>query len=99
MREAITYSSSPSRYENFLTKEAKASISRDRDTVWVNSTGNQIDGAAGTHPDAGTLSIFAMLNQTTEFTADISLGRLNSFMYPVGRLEREKDPPSQTFNK
>ena len=99
MPEAITYTSSPSRYENFLTKKTKAFIFRDRETMWVNSTGIQIDGTARTHPDAGTLSVFAMLNQITEFTSDISLGRLNSFLYPVGRLGREKDPPIQTFKK
>jgi hypothetical protein len=99
MHEAITYTSSPSIYENFLTKKAKASISRDRETMWVNSTGIHIDGTARTHPDAGTLSIFAMLNQTTEFIANISLGRLSIFLHPVGRLKREKDPPIQAFNK
>jgi hypothetical protein len=99
MREASTYTSSPLRYESFLTKKAKHSISRDRETMWINSTGIQIDGTAGTHPDAGTLSIFAMLNKTTEFTAGISLGRLNHYLCLVCGLEREKDPPIQTFNK
>jgi hypothetical protein len=90
MREAITYTSSPSRYENFLTKKTKASISPDRDTMWLNSTRNQIEGTARSHPDSGTLSIFAMLNLTTEFTADISLGELNNSLHPVVRLESEK---------
>ena len=90
MREAITYTLSPSRHENFLTKKAKASISSDRDTMWFNSTERQIEWTARTHPEAGTLSIFAMLNLTTEFTADISLGELNNSLHPVVRLESEK---------
>jgi hypothetical protein len=99
MGVAITYTSFPSKYEIFLTKKAKHSISSDRDTMWFNSTESQIEWTARTHPEAGTLPIFAMLNKTTEFTAGISLGRLNNFLCPVLRLEREKDPPIQTFNK
>jgi hypothetical protein len=99
MLEAITYTSFPSKYEKFLTKKAKCSISSDQDTMWFNSTGNQIEWSARTHAEAGTLFIFAMLNNSTELTAGISLGRLNDFLCPVLRLERKKDPPIQTFNK
>jgi hypothetical protein len=99
MHEAITYTSSPSRYENFPTNKAKASIPRDRVTMSGNSTRIQIDGTARTHPDSITLSVFAMLNKTTEFTANISLGSLNRILYPAGRLGREKDPPIKTFKR
>jgi hypothetical protein len=40
MREEITYTSFSSKYENFLTKKAKHSISSDRDTMWFNSAGD-----------------------------------------------------------
>jgi hypothetical protein len=39
-----------------------------------------------------------MLNQSTEFTADISLGWLNNSLHPVDRLERDTDPPNQTLD-
>ena len=63
--------------------------------MWVISAGVQTDGI---HPHAGTLSTFAMLNQSTEFTADISLGWLNNSLHPVDRLERDTDPPIQTLD-